>query len=148
MSTTAENSVVRTLVLKASLDKVWNAIATPEGFAGWFSPRVEGKWKEGESILLFWPSGSSNQILLTKIQPKSLFAYQWHPGDFNNLSDHPSAELTTVTMRLREVPEGTELALTESGFENIPDERRLRVLGLNTEGWDEELENVRKYVEA
>lgn len=148
MNTTTAQSIDRTLILKAPLDKVWNAVATPEGFAGWFLAKVEGEWKQGNSVVLNWPSGSKNEIVLSRIEPKEVFAYQWHPGDSYLVADLPVEELTTVTMRLREIPEGTELALTETGFENIPEERRLKVLGLNTEGWDEELENIRKYVEA
>jgi uncharacterized protein YndB with AHSA1/START domain len=143
-----DQSITRTLILKAPLDKAWNAIATPEGFHGWFSAKVEGDWKEGEAVLLRWPSGNANEIRLNKIQPKSLFVYQWHPGEYNKLDAYPESELTTITMRLREVPDGTELSLVESGFENVSEDRRLKVLGLNTEGWEEELENIRKYVEA
>ena len=148
MNTMAENTITRNLVLKASLDKVWNAIATPEGFAGWFLARVEGDWAAGNDVALVWPSGNSNQIRLKTIDKPNTFAYQWHPGGYGDLDAFPESELTTVTMSLREVSGGTELRLVESGFEAIPDDRRLKVLGLNTEGWDEETENIRKYVEA
>ena len=123
----SENVIDRKMVLKAPLNKVWDAIGTPEGFSGWFTCTVDGEWKTGSAVKLTWPSGSFNEILLAALNPPSEMAYQWHPGDSGGISDHPVSELTTVTMRLREIPEGTELHLTEAGFENVPEERRLRV---------------------
>jgi uncharacterized protein YndB with AHSA1/START domain len=148
MTTSTENTIDRTLTLKASLDKAWDAVATPEGFAGWFTCRVEGEWTQGNAVKLHWPSGSVTEIRLDRIEPKSVFAYKWHPGGYSALITEHESELTTVTMALKEIAGGTELHLTESGFENIPDERRLEALGMNTEGWVEEMENIRKYVEA
>jgi uncharacterized protein YndB with AHSA1/START domain len=148
MTETAQSTIERRLMLNASQHKVWNAIATPEGFAGWFLARVEGVWAAGKSVILNWPSGSKNEIYLVAIEPESHFAYQWHPGGLFLLADHPTSELTTVSMKLRDVEGRTELHLLETGFDNVPDERRLSVLGMNSAGWDEETENIRKYVEA
>jgi uncharacterized protein YndB with AHSA1/START domain len=142
-----ELTIDRTLLLKAPIQKVWNAIGTPEGFAGWFLAKVEGDWKVGETVTLLWPSGNANDIILSTIDEPVAFAYRWHPGDYAKLADFPFDQLTTVTMTLKETEGGTELHLTETGFENLSDDRRAKVLGLNTEGWDEELENIRKYVE-
>jgi uncharacterized protein YndB with AHSA1/START domain len=141
-------TIEKRLVLKAQLQNVWNAIGTQEGFEGWFLTKVEGQWKVGETVTLRWASGNANDIILTTIDEPIAFAFRWHPGDYAKLSDFPLSELTTVTMTLRETEIGIELNLTESGFENLSDERRSKALGLNSEGWDEELENIRKYVEG
>jgi uncharacterized protein YndB with AHSA1/START domain len=130
------------------LEKAWSAFGTPEGFGGWFSARVEGEWAQGNAVMLLWPSGSKNEIYLEKVEAPYLFSYQWHPGGSYMLADLPRSEVTTVTIKLSETQDGIELLLVETGFENIPDERRLQVLGLNNEGWDEEIENIRKYIEA
>jgi uncharacterized protein YndB with AHSA1/START domain len=143
-----ENIIDRRLTFKAPLEKVWKAIGTPEGIKGWFTCTVQGEWKEGSTVSLVWPSGNTNEIIVTSLKFQEEMAYKWHPGDYGDIAKHPESELTTVTMRLRAVGDQTELHLTETGFENIPDDRKLRVLGLNVEGWDEELENIRKYVEA
>ena len=138
----------RQMVLKAPLEKVWTAIATPEGFEGWFACKVVGDWGINKTVTLLWPSGSSNEIRIVALNPQSEFAYQWHPGVDGRLSDYLEEQLTTVCFRLNPCPDGTEMEMVEGDFANIPDERRLKVIGLNTEGWDEELENIRKYVEA
>lgn len=140
-------TIERILVVKAPLQKVWNAIGTPAGFEGWFSTKVEGDWRAGETVTLRWPSGNVNDILLHIINEPTVFAYKWHPGDYAKLADFPLDQLTTVTMTLYEIEGGTELRLVETGFENLSDDRRSKALGLNTEGWDEELENIRKFVE-
>ena len=143
-----QEEIRRQMVLKAPQDKVWTAIATPAGFEGWFTCKVIGDWGLNQAVTLLWPSGNSNEIRIVALTPQSDFAYQWHPGDYAKLGDYPEAELTTVAFHLKPSSEGTEMELVESGFGNIPEDRRLKVMGLNTEGWDEELENIRKYVEA
>ena len=136
------------MVLKAPLEKVWTAIATPEGFEGWFTCKVIGDWGLNNVVVLRWPSGNTNEIRIVSLKPQAEFAYQWHPGEYGKLSDHPEDQLTTVTFRLQPTSHGTEMEMIEGDFANVSEERRLKVLGLNTEGWDEELENIRKYVEA
>ena len=143
-----ENNIRRQMVLKASLDKVWTAIATPGGFEGWFTCKVDGDWALNERVTLRWPSGNSNEIRIVALNPQSEFAFQWHPGGYAQLGDYPEAQLTTVTFRLTPTSEGTEMDMIEGDFARIPEERRLKVMGLNTEGWNDELENIRKYVEA
>ena len=144
----SRQEIRRQMVLKAPIGKVWTAIATPEGFEGWFTCKVIGDWGLSQVVILRWPSGNSNEIRIVALNPQTEFAYQWHPGDYGQLSDYPEEQLTTVSFRLKPSVEGTEMEMVEGDFTTIPDERRLKVLGLNTEGWDEELENIRKFVEA
>jgi len=145
---TSPQTISRQILLKASLEKVWTAIATPEGFEGWFTCKVIGTWELNKDVILLWPSGNSNEIRIVALNPQSEFAYQWHPGGYAKLGDFPEEQLTTVTFRLHSTGDGTNLEMVEGDFADIPEERRLKVMGLNTAGWEEELENIRKYVEA
>ncbi|MNE95918.1 hypothetical protein D3C80_1940680 [compost metagenome] len=47
---------------------------------------------------------------------------------------------------LREVDGGTMLTVVESGFDQIPPERRMEAFRLNSGGWDAQVKNVRKHV--
>ena len=142
------NIIERTLTIKAPQEKVWGLIGTPEGFATWFKTRADGNWSVGSDVMLTWPSGSQSEIRIVAIDPQHKFAFSWHPGESATLKDFPEEHLTTSTFNLRTIDGGTELHLVETGFENIPEDRRLKALGLNNEGWDEELENIRTHAEA
>ncbi len=148
MKQTVQDEIVRQLSLNATLEKAWKAVGTVEGFEGWFLCKVIGDWTPGNIVTLQWPSGSTNEIRIVTIQPTTEFAYQWHPGGIAKIAEFPEAELTTVTMTLTPTEKGVDLLLRESGFSNISEERRLKSIGMNTQGWDEEIENIRKYIEA
>jgi uncharacterized protein YndB with AHSA1/START domain len=74
-------------------------------------------------------------------------AYRWHPGDDCAIDKYPESEMTTVSFRLTDHPEGTLLTMTESGFANLPESRRTKVLHLNTDGWKWELAELAAWVE-
>jgi uncharacterized protein YndB with AHSA1/START domain len=148
MKQTVQDEIVRRMSLNATLEKAWKAVGTVEGFEGWFTCKVIGDWSPGNVVTLQWPSGNSNEIRIVTIQPITEFAYQWHPGGLAKIDEYPESELTTVTMTLSPTDKGVDLHLVESGFSNISEERRLKTIGMNSQGWDEELENMRKYIEA
>lgn len=143
-----QDEIRRKMMLKAPLEKVWTAIATPGGFEGWFKCKVSGLWEVGKIVTLTWPSGSKNEIRIVALNPQTDFHFQWHPGSCLTLDVHPENQLTTVMFYLRPGSDVTEMEIVESGFANVPEDRRAEVLALNSEGWDEEMENIRTYVEA
>jgi hypothetical protein len=51
-----------------------------------------------------------------------------------------------VVFELDEVPEGTRLTVTETGFDRIPADRRAKAYRQNEQGWTGQLENLRNYV--
>ena len=59
----------------------------------------------------------------------------------------PAEPTTLVVFELEEIPEGTRLTVTESGFDQIPAARRGKAYRSNESGWTEQMENIRKYVE-
>lgn len=131
--------ITRILVLPADPMTVWNkSFATPEALSSWFPDSVEGDFVIGESFFLIWGKQRC-EARLTRFEPGKALAYQWHPGIDCELQAFPLEELTTVTFILTAHPEGTEVTLTEAGFENIPANRRGTSMGENSSGWDSEL---------
>jgi hypothetical protein len=53
---------------------------------------------------------------------------------------------TLVEFRLEKIEAGTLLTVTESGFENLPADRRLEAFRMNEAGWTEQLKNIGSYV--
>jgi hypothetical protein len=47
---------------------------------------------------------------------------------------------------LEEVEGGIMLSVVESGLDKIPLERRATVFRLNSSGWDEQMESIKKHV--
>ncbi len=135
------------LLLRAPKTSVWNAIVTPEGWTGWFSEKVEGEFRVGETLALdFGKHGKCWAIVTERVELRS-FAYRWHPGEDCPLDKYSLDEMSTVRFELEDHPEGTKLTLVESGFENIPESRRDKCVELNSGGWDWELEEFRAFVE-
>ena len=147
MTTVAnENEIRCEMVLKAPVEKVWRALTTAEGWTGWFSYGVEGKFEVGEKLLLdFGPYGEVDAVVAEK-DPMSVFAYRWHPGGGDH-SDRPESEMTTVRFTLEPEGSSTKFTMVESGFEGIPPSRRLIALEDNTGGWKSELGKLPALVE-
>ncbi len=147
MATITENEIRCEMMLRASVDKVWNALTTAEGWTGWFSYGVKGRFAEGEKLTLdFGPYGECFALVST-MNPKIEFAYQWHPGEDCPIDKYPASEMTTVKFTLESVSEGTKLTMVESGFANLPESRRLSAFNANSGGWDAELPKITKLVE-
>ena len=84
-------------------------------------------------------------ITIGEVQPQRLFSWQWYPG--GDPDHHPDEAMTTVVFALEEVPEGTLLTVTESGFDRISPSRRTKAYRENENGWTGQLENIRKYLD-
>lgn len=132
-------SIVVTKDLAAPREKVWAALTTAEGWTSWFSQAVHGVFAEGETLALEFSADCLCYAVITEMSPKDAFAYRWHPGEDCPVDRYPESEMTDVRFELTDLPGGTRLTLTESGFERIPEDRRPMALKNNTEGWHEEL---------
>jgi len=79
------------------------------------------------------------------MEPDRLFSWCWQPGGDPDID--PAEPTTLVVFELEEIPEGTRLTVTESGFDQIPVAHRSKAYRSNESGWTEQMENIRKYVE-
>jgi len=67
---------------------------------------------------------------------------------------HPKYERFTMTIwietmePLEEVAGGTRLTIVESGFDAIPESRRAKAFSMNSNGWNGQIENIRKFLAA
>ena len=60
---------------------------------------------------------------------------------------HYSKEpMTLVVFQLEEVPGGTKLTITESGFDQIPLERRAKAFAANDVGWTAQTKLIERYL--
>ena len=144
------DKIEKKTVLKAPLAPVWQAISRASEFGAWFRLALEGEFVEGASIRgrITHPGYEhlTAELFIEAIRAPTYFAYRWHPYAVDPRIDYASEPTTLVELELREVPDGTELTLRESGFDRIPPGRRPEAFRMNEQGWSAQLHNVAEYV--
>lgn len=154
-----KDKIEKTATLKAPLAKVWKAISDSTAFGTWFGMTIDGPFVEGRTVLGAIAKtqvdeeiarhqepyvGMPCELRIERIVPLELLAFRWHPGA--DAETGPDAPTTLVTFELEEVPGGTRLTVTESGFDALPLERRAKAFTENEGGWEAQLTLVAKYL--
>ena len=84
-------------------------------------------------------------FFVDRVEPMRVLSFRWHPGIVER-SDWDTEPTTLVEFLLERVPDGTLLTITESGFDNVPLERRAKAFAENAEGWTHQLTLIAKYL--
>lgn len=144
--------IEKTVFLRAPRSRVWRAIVTPEEFGAWFGVNLDGAFAPGKRV-----SGRMTikgfehlpmEITIDRVEPERLFSYRWHPYAIDPKVDYSSEPMTLVEFRLEDAPGGTQLTVTESGFDRIPAARRAEAFRMNEGGWASQLRNIERHVAA
>ncbi len=142
--------IEKSLVLRAPRSRVWQALANADEFGAWFGVKVQGEFAPGASVVgqITTPGYEhlSMELFVEQVEPESLFSYRWHPYAIDPDVDYTSEPTTLVEFRLEEVGDGTRLTVVESGFDQIPAERRAEAFRMNEHGWAAQVENIARYV--
>lgn len=143
----------KSLVLKATRDRVWRAITDSTEFGRWFGcsfrgPFVAGALTEGSLILPEHPDlhGLPMQLWVERIEPPSYFAFRWHPFAVERGVDYSHEPTTRVEFTLEDAPGGTLLRISESGFAQLPLLRRAKAFEMNSGGWQVQIERIARHV--
>jgi len=161
MSTT--DKIEKKVVLRAPRERVWNAISDAKQFGTWFGVEFEGPFVAGQRITgRMTPTkvdpavarmqepyaGMAFDYTVDRIEPMRLFSFRWHPFAIDPNVDYSHEPTTLVVFELEEVAGGTQLTITETGFDKIPLERRAKAFAANDGGWTKQAELIKKYVEG
>ena len=156
-----EDRIEKKVLLKAPVHRVWSAIADSRQFGIWFGVRFEGAFLPGTLVKgKIVPTqidaavakeqepfvGMACDVLVERIEPERHLSFRWHPGADPDVQ--ASAPTTLVAFELAPVEGGTLLTITESGFENIPLERRAKAFTENEGGWEMQGALIAKYLDA
>lgn len=170
---TSTDRIEKRVTLKASVSRVWRAIADAREFGRWFGFTLEGEFTPGKAMrgtfdgkldeaaiiehqkragvrpskIKLPPSGTSF-CTVERIEPERYFSFRWIPYGIDAEADSANEPTTLVEFRLEPVAEGTLLTIVESGFDQVPAHRRERAFRMNEGGWAAQAENVRRYVEG
>lgn len=155
------DQIEKKIVLKSSLERVWNAISDSTSFGTWFGVEFEGPFVAGAPLnakivgtkvdpevakLQESHEGFPFQIRVETIEPMKRFAFRWHPYAIDTSKDYSQEPTTLVTFDLAEIDEGVLLTITESGFDQIPIERRAQAFEANDGGWTHQSKLIEKYL--
>lgn len=155
--------IEKRVVLRAPLARVWRAVSDAAELGAWFGVDFEGPFVAGARVrgkirptrvdpevakLQAPHAGKPFEATIDRIEPMRLFSFRWHPFAIDPKVDYSAEPTTLVTFELEEVPEGTRLTITESGFDRVPLERRAQAFTANDGGWEHQARLVRAYVEA
>jgi len=142
------DEIGKTIVIRSPRSRVGQAVSDPKQFGVWFRAKIDGAFEPGALVQAesTYPGheGTRWEMRIVEVVPESLFVLSW-PA----VEDAQDPNLwTRVEFRLEEVPEGTRLALVESGFDRLPDDLRVAMWRQNEDGWTLQMENIRRHVEG
>ena len=150
MTNTSQDKIEKIVDLKAPVSRVWRALTDHEEFGKWFRVRLDGPFKVGVTTtghITFPGHEHVEWVSLTEqLVPEELFAFSWPPSAVDPDTEYGEDAKVLVEFRLQPIDGGTRLTITESGFLQFPEAKRLEVLRSNQEGWDIQALNVAAHV--
>jgi len=142
--------IEKSIKLNASVERVWRALTDFEEFGTWFRVKLDGPFAPGEvSRGRITHPGYEHVVWEAKVvamDAPRLFSFTWHPYAIDPDVDYSAETPTLVEFRLEPAAEGTQLTVTESGFEAVPEHRRGEAFRMNEGGWAEQMKNIRAHV--
>ena len=158
---TSTDRIEKSVVLRAPQERVWRAISDSKQFGTWFGVEFDGPFVAGASIIgKMAPTrvapeiakrqeayrGHRFEFQVDRVEPMRLFSFRWHPYAMDSSVDYSKEPTTLVVFQLDEVAGGTKLTVTESGFDQIPIERRAKAFAANEGGWAAQMKLIEKYL--
>ena len=152
MPATSTDRIEKQIVLEAPRSRVWRALTEVRQFNQWFGVNLEQPFKAGQKSSGRITIPRYEHILMDtwveKIEPEHHFSFRWHPGSSDPTLDTSSEPTTLVVFTLEDEDEGTKLTVVETGFDALPESRRVSAFSGNEKGWTGQLRNIANYLKA
>jgi uncharacterized protein YndB with AHSA1/START domain len=146
----SSDRIEKSIVLRAPRARVWRALANAGEFGVWFRVKLEGEFAPGARVRgrITYPGYEhvTMEITIERMEPERRISFRWHPYAVDPVHDDSEEPTTLVEFQLEEVPGGTRLTVTESGFDRLPLGRRDEAFGMNEGGWEEQMGNIERHV--
>ncbi|MFY9826473.1 MAG: SRPBCC family protein [Thermoanaerobaculia bacterium] len=147
---TNTDRIEKNVLLRAPKSRVWRALTNAQEFGTWFRVKLESDFAVGKDVTgnVTYPGYEHLRFTVTveRMDPEQLFSFRWHPAAVDPQVDYSQEPTTLVEFRLEEVADGTLLTVVESGFDQIPAERRAEAFRMNSGGWATQMENIKSHV--
>jgi uncharacterized protein YndB with AHSA1/START domain len=153
--------IEKQIVLQAPIARVWDAVSDAQAFGSWFGAAFEGPFQAGARLAgrivptsvdadvakLQKPhEGKAFEFWVERIEPMRRISFRWHPYAVDSGVDYSGEPTTLIVFDLEEVPGGTRLTISESGFDKIPLARRAAAFKANDGGWEHQSKLIQKYL--
>jgi uncharacterized protein YndB with AHSA1/START domain len=152
MVESSTDRIEKQILLRAPRSRVWRALTDFEEFGAWFRVKLESPFVVGRSTKgkITYPGYEhlTMEVMVERMDAERLFAFRWHPNAVDPNGDYSKEPTTLVEFELEEVSGGTRLTVSESGFDEIPAERRDEAFRMNSEGWAEQTRNIERHVDG
>jgi uncharacterized protein YndB with AHSA1/START domain len=149
-TTRTPDRIEKSIELKAPVSRVWRALTDSHEFGEWFRVKFDAPFKPGEEATgqITHPGYEhvTFRAVIQAIDPEQYFAFTWHPYAVDVAVDYTKETPTLVEFRLAPTAAGTQLTVTESGFSDLPDDRRDEAFVRNEGGWTQQVKNIEEYV--
>lgn len=146
--TRSTDRIEKVVELKAPVARVWRAVTDHVEFGTWFRVALDGPFRVGELSTgqITYPGYEHVrwEAIVERMEPQRLFVFSWPCHEAGVDDDVPKIQ---VTFELEATDGGTRLTITESGFDAVPNPKRLELLRQNTEGWDIQARHIAAHVE-
>ena len=143
--------IERSILIAAARERVWRALSNAEEFGAWFGANLAGQafapgrrargpmTHQGYEHVYF-------DAVIERIEPQDLLSFHWHPYAVEPAVDYAAEQPTRVMFTLKDAPgNATLLTVVESGFDQVPAERRRKAFEMHTAGWEAQLRNVARH---
>lgn len=145
-----QDCIEKEIVIEAPVSRVWRAITDADEFSAWFGVALESQFAVGAEMqgMMTNPKYSHIRLKLTveTMEPETRFAYRWLPYALDPKVDYSGEIPTTVTFHLSPTEAGTHLCVTECGFDKVPEWRREIAFQMNSNGWEQQVARIQRYV--
>jgi uncharacterized protein YndB with AHSA1/START domain len=84
--------------------------------------------------------------MIERVEAPRTLSWRWHPHAIDAQADYSREATTLVEFELESVEGGTQLRITESGFDRLPPARRDVAYRGNADGWTAQLQTIQAYV--
>ena len=152
--------IEKKVLLRAPKERIWRAISDSAEFGKWFGVKFDGPFAAGAKVRgVITPTtvdaevakaqkpyeGTPFEISIERMEAEKLFSFRWHPYAVDN-GDYSAEPTTLVEFALEEVEGGMMLTVSESGFDQIPLERRAKAFEMNEGGWAAQVKLIDLYL--
>jgi len=145
------NTIEKHADLRAPIARVWRALSDSREFGSWFGVALETPFTPGKTsaghITVKGYEHVRAEFHVDRVDPRThTLVFRWRPYAIDPDYDYSKEPYTTVTLALSEIPTGTRLAITETGFDGIPAARRAKAFEMNGSGWEQQAVQIADYL--
>ena len=144
--------IEQSIELKAPIARVWRAISDYKEFGDWFKVNLTTPFVAGKSTSGNITHPGYEHLVMTvdvqEIEPERLLSFHWHPYAIDPDIDYSHEEPTLVEFKLTPTSTGTQLIVTETGFDSLPEARRNEAYEMHVGGWAEQMRNIEQHLRS